>query len=92
VQQSSGNPPVGGPSRETKGRQRPSRNDRMLWGVGNLIRNIYVESFDVQEEAFEAITIKNYEFIASYNWKNIEHPTIYVPGLSHPITRRRSSS
>ena len=89
MQQSSGTPPVDGPSRETKGRQ---RDNRMLWGVGNLIRNIYVESSEVQEEAYEAVTIKNYEFIASYNWKNIEHPTIYVPGLSHPITRKRSSS
>jgi len=103
VQQSSGTSPIGGPARETnhdvtkrktltKGRQRPSRDDRMLKGVDKLIRNIYVEFSEVQEEACEAVTIKNYEFIASYSWKDIEHPTIYVPGLSRPITRNRSSS
>lgn len=95
AQQSSSVPPVSGPSRETKGRQKTSRDERMRWGVGKLMRNIYVESVDVQdsqEEACEAVTIKNYEFIASYNWKDIEHPTIYVPGLSHPIGRIKSWS
>ena len=62
----------------------------MLKGVDNLIRNIYVEFSEVQEEACEVATIKNYEFIASYSWKDIEHPTIYVPGLSRPIMRKRS--
>ncbi|TVY14685.1 hypothetical protein LARI1_G007941 [Lachnellula arida] len=100
VQQSSSTSLIGGSARETnhdatkrktptKGRQRQSRDDRMLKGVDKLIRNIHVESSGVQEEACDAVTIKNYESIASYSWKDIEHPTIYVPGLSRPITRKR---
>jgi len=103
MQQSSGTSPKGGPARDTdhdaierkfltKGRQRPSRDDRMLKGVGNIIRNISVEFSEAQEEACEAVTIKNYEFIASYSWKDIDHPTIYVPGLSRLITGKRNSS
>jgi len=64
----------------------------MLKGVDKHIRNIYVEFSEIQEEACKAVTIQNYEFIASYSWKDIEHPTIYVPGLSRPIMRKRSSS
>jgi len=64
----------------------------MLKGVDKLIKNIYAEFSEVQGESSEAVTIKNYESIASYSWKDIEHPTIYVPGLSRPIARKRSSS
>jgi hypothetical protein len=71
-----------------KGRQKPSKHDRMLRGVDKLMKTIQVESSEVQKDARQAITIKNYEFIASYSWKEIEHPTIYVPGLSPPITRK----
>lgn len=87
MQQSSGTSPIGGPTRDTnhdvtekktltKGRQRPSRDDRMLKGVDKLIKNIYAEFSEVQGESSEAVTIKNYESIASYSWKDIEHPTI----------------
>ncbi|KUJ12351.1 uncharacterized protein LY89DRAFT_206066 [Mollisia scopiformis] len=97
VQQSSGTSQIGGPTRETnhdaterktltKGRQRPSRDDRMLKGVDKLIKNIYNEFSEVQEEACEAVAIRNYESIASYSWKDIEHPTIYVPGLPPKFT------
>jgi hypothetical protein len=60
----------------------------MLKGVDKLVRNIYVEVSEAQEEACEEVMIKNYKFIASYSWKDIEHPTIYVPGLSRPARRK----
>ncbi|PVH69993.1 hypothetical protein DL98DRAFT_598198 [Cadophora sp. DSE1049] len=81
MQQSPGASKIGGPGRKTKGSQRPSRDDRMLKGVDNLIRNIYVETPEAQKEAPKAVTINKYEPIASYSWKDIEHPTIYVPGI-----------
>ena len=87
IQQSPGTSRIGGP-----GRKRPSRDNRMLKGVDNLIRKIYVESSEVKEEAPKAVTIKKYESIASYSWKDIEHPTIYVPGISPSIRRKRSLS
>jgi len=98
-QQASGTSLEGGPARETnhdaterktrkKGRQRPSKDDRMLKGVDKVVKYIYVEHSEVHEEACEVVTIKNYVFIASYSWKDIEHPTIYVPGLSR-LTQRK---
>jgi hypothetical protein len=74
-----------------KRRQRPTRDDRMLNGVNKLIRNIYVEIPKAKEEACEEVTIKNYQSIASYSWKNIEHPTIYVPGLPCVLCARKNS-
>ena len=91
MQQSPSASRTGGAGRKTKGSQRPSRDERMLQGVDNLIRKIYVESSEVQEEALEAVTIKKYEHIASYSWKNIEHPTIYVPGIFPSNSRRKRS-
>lgn len=75
-----------------KGKQHRSSDDRMLKGVDNLIGNIHVEPSEIQVQASEAVGIKNYKFIASYSWKDIEHPTIYVPGLSYPNTRKFYSS
>ncbi|KAG4435840.1 hypothetical protein IFR05_008666 [Cadophora sp. M221] len=90
MQQSSGSSstaPSGGPSQKAKKRSWKSKGDRMLMGVGNLIKTIYVEASETQEGAYdEEITIKNYESIASYSWKGIEHPTIYVPGLPPKLT------
>ena len=70
---------------KTKKSQRPSRDDRMLWGAGILLRKVYVEATGAQENAPKAITIQNYESLASYSWKDTEHPTIYVPGTSLPL-------
>ena len=56
----------------------------MLWGAGTLIRKIYVEATEAQENVPKAVTIQNYESLASYSWKDTEHPTIYVPGSSLP--------
>ena len=44
----------------------------MLKGVDNLIRVLYVEFSMVQEEAYEVIAIKTYDYVASYSWKDIE--------------------
>ncbi|CZT47775.1 uncharacterized protein RSE6_08376 [Rhynchosporium secalis] len=76
-------------------RNRPghSRDDRMLWGTSNLISKIHVEPQPAERragigvEASAPVTIQNYKYVASYNWKDIEHPTIYVPGLSRPFPR-----
>ncbi|KAH9222769.1 hypothetical protein DL95DRAFT_441116 [Leptodontidium sp. 2 PMI_412] len=90
MQQSSGASSIGPSSRPPRNARtwsRPSRDDRMLQGVGKLIRTIYVEASETQEETYEEeVTIKNYESIASYSWKDIEHPTIYVPGLPPKLT------
>ncbi|KAH7360690.1 hypothetical protein BKA65DRAFT_591699 [Rhexocercosporidium sp. MPI-PUGE-AT-0058] len=75
------------PPRRNRAQPGRSRDDRMLNGVGNLIKKIVVESSETQEEVSEEkVTIKSYESISSYSWKDIEHPTIYVPGLPPKLT------
>ncbi|MAD86625.1 MAG: hypothetical protein CL912_27025, partial [Deltaproteobacteria bacterium] len=84
VQPGTGASKTGRPGRKAERSQRPSRDDRMLWGAGTLIRKIYVEATEAQENVPKAVTIQNYESLASYSWKDTEHPTIYVPGSSLP--------
>ncbi|KAL3423891.1 hypothetical protein PVAG01_05638 [Phlyctema vagabunda] len=70
----------------TKGRNRLSQDERMLKGLDKLVGNIYVNFPEPQAMPYEAVKINNYEFVASYSWKDIEHPTIYVPGLPPKFT------
>jgi hypothetical protein len=42
VEKSLGISPTGGPTRVTNGQERPSREDRMLKEVDNIIKNIYL--------------------------------------------------
>lgn len=75
MQQNSSASSAGGPA---GGKKR--RDERMLHGTTTLMAKIYVDASAAQEEVQDAVTIKNYEPIASYSWKDIDHPTIYVPG------------
>jgi hypothetical protein len=63
------------------------KSAKMLEGVDKIIGTINAEFPSAQSEASQAVGIKNYESIASYSWKDIDHPTIYVPGLARPCRR-----
>ncbi|KAG9236243.1 hypothetical protein BJ875DRAFT_526572 [Amylocarpus encephaloides] len=62
--------PSRGPSREAA---------RMLKGAGVLISTLYAELPETPLQVGDPVEIKNCEFQASYSWKDVEHPTIYVP-------------
>jgi len=82
---------MGGPSRNPNGGHRPTRDDRMLKGTDKLIKKIQVgSSSESQKGASDAVTIKNYESLASYCWKDVDHPTIYVPGLHTSLEKKVS--
>ncbi|KAL2069169.1 hypothetical protein VTL71DRAFT_15507 [Oculimacula yallundae] len=74
------------PARRTRRRQGPTVSERMLWGVSNLISTIYVGPPEDEDRTSAGVTIKNLKSVASYNWKDVEHPTIYVPGLPPKFT------
>ncbi|CAG8953515.1 hypothetical protein HYFRA_00009971 [Hymenoscyphus fraxineus] len=66
---------------QNKSKEQPTRKEReearMLKGHGGFLKNLHVEG-SVKDE--QPVEMKNYQFVASYSWKDIEHPTIYVPG------------
>ena len=68
--------------RDSKKARRPSRDDRMLQGTRRLLKRNNLESLGVPDGDAENVTIKNYNSVTSYSWKDVEHPTIYVPGIS----------
>jgi hypothetical protein len=59
--------------------EKASMDSKFLKGVGNILSSIELSEIDEQSDA--VIRLKNYEFLASYNWANVKEPTIYVPGL-----------
>lgn len=72
------NQPITRDGPKAKLSRKQAEEAEMLKGVGDQVNNIHVEGSTEHDEAIE---IKNYQFVASYGWKDIEHPTIYVPGL-----------
>lgn len=61
----------------------------MLKGLGDYVNNLYAGG---SVEYDEPVEIQNYQFVASYGWKDVAHPTIYVPGsfLSQKTLRPES--
>jgi hypothetical protein len=54
--------------------------DKAMATAGKLLITLHPRAAQDDQVEEAQITITNFEFLASYNWKGVSHPTIYVPG------------
>jgi hypothetical protein len=58
----------------------------MMKNAGELLKNF--ELFEIQKPTCPTI-IKDFNFVASYNWSNSDLPMIFVPGMQLFISLRK---
>jgi hypothetical protein len=78
--------PVTRTSREQKSRKRYFKHREMMKNAGELLKQF--ELSEIQKPICPT-DIKDFDFVASYNWSNSDVPMIFVPGIPSFISLRK---
>jgi hypothetical protein len=75
----SASPPVSRTHAEMKERKQASKHRKLMKNSGALLNEF---ALSMIQKSIGPVGIKDFNFIASYNWRNSDEPMIFVPGIS----------